>query len=118
MARLTLDEFRERFEEFEEINDRLIEDLIDEAYSITGINRFTVKYCTAHLVALEENLYGETTGGTGVITSERLGPKQTQYKTLADKDARKAFFATTPYGERVLALEMRSARAALGVMVA
>ena len=120
MATLTVADFKTEFEEFTSLNDRLVENLIDQAGLISRINAFTIKYCTAHLCALESERGsdGAPDGGSGVIKQERLGPKAVSYKTLSDNDVRKAFFDTTFYGRRVLAIEMRNPRAIFGVMVA
>ena len=120
-AEVTAAEFREHFPPpaFESIPDALVETRIVEALRIHRWSELAVLYCTAHLLTLDAENVAAHDGGSGVVDSEALGPKQVSYVTQASAEAtaRAAFFSTTSYGRRFLALEEATPRARFGAMV-
>ena len=92
---------------------------IVEALQIHRWKELAVLYCTAHLLTLDTENAAAHDGGSGVVDSEALGPKKVSYVTQASAEdtARAAFFSTTSYGRRFLALEEATPRARFGAMV-
>lgn len=90
---------------------------ITEGHRITDVSREARMYCVAHLLALDAELTGEADGGSGEVKDEQEGSERTSYVTQA-KDGRQAFFTTTGYGRRLLALEGRSQKAAVAILFA
>ena len=89
-------------------------ELTDEAYELVGqLGRSAVLNCLAHLIELE----GESglDGGSGVVKSERLGPKQTTYALQAERGA-DSWYETTVYGRRVLRLKASSGVGVFGMI--
>ena len=124
MAAPTVAEFRAQFgADFPETTypDATVEARIKEARLIHAVRKLATLYLTAHLIAIDAENTGEPDGGSGVVTSEKIGPRQVDYATQAGgterSKARRAFFATTSYGRRFLMLADTSPRAAIGARV-
>ena len=117
---LTVEAFRARFPAplFSTTADEQVALAICDAQLLHSINETAVLYLSAHLLALGSETTGEPDGGAGVVTKEKLGPKDITYLTDAGEDERRAFYATTSFGRRFLALEDRTPRVALGCIVA
>ena len=107
--------------QFEGADTAAIQRAIEEAEFYHSRRPLATLYCAAHLLALESEHTGKPDGGSGVVASERIGPKTISYLTQAgtgqNADDRKVFFATSSYGRRFLALEARTPRAAIGAVV-
>ena len=117
MADITVAEFRERFDEFADLADTLVSDLIGEAYGLSDTSRRATLYCVAHLCALESEHTGAPDGGAGVVSSEEVADRKVTYRTQSMKD-RDVFFEATSYGRRMLAIESRTPQARMRVVVA
>ena len=124
MAAPTVAEFRAQFPtDFPVATypDAVITARIAEARQIHAVRKPATLYLTAHLIAIDAENTGEPDGGSGVVTSEKIGPRQVAYATQAGgterSKARRAFFATTSYGRRFLMLADTSPRAAIGARV-
>ncbi len=106
MATPTKAEFRAQFPDIT-LEDAVLDRLIAEAVQIHSVRKLATLYVVAHLWQLEEL---ETTGEgvRGERKSEAAGPLKASYVTQAENGA-EAFFTTTKYGRRFLALERRSA---------
>ena len=97
--------------------DALITSRIGEARQIHGVRKLATLYLTAHLLAVDGEATGDPDGGAGVVSSETIGPRKVSYLTQADGMPNRAFFATTSYGRRYLALVASSPRGAIGARV-
>ena len=125
MAAPTVAEFRAQFPTAFPVAthpDTLIEARISEARQIHAVRKLATLYLTAHLIAVDAENTGKPDGGSGVVTSEKIGPRTVNYATQAGggregTDKRRAFFATTSYGRRFLVLADTSPRAAIGARV-
>ena len=107
---LSVVEFREWYPEFGGRGDAEIEGALAEARALSGHTATLTSLCAAHLLALGPvDLATQPDGGLRELTSERIGPYQASYRTVA-ADGREAFFATTVYGRRFLAVEKRTPR--------
>ena len=117
---LTLAGFRARFPAplFSTATDEQIALAISDAQLLHSINETAALYLTAHLLALDSEITDKPDGGAGVVTKEKIGPRQIDYLTDAGADERRAFYATTIFGRRFLALEARTPRVALGLLTA
>ena len=62
---------------------------------------------TAHVLTLDDERGGNSDGGSGEVRSEGEGDRMVTYLTQA-KDEGDVFWAVTPYGRLVLALERRN----------
>ncbi len=118
MADITVAEFRETFGEFDGSSDEDIETALPVAYQLTDVSRDATLYVTAHLLALSAEYTGGPDGGSGVVKSERLGPKAVTYQIGAGDDERRVFFDRTSYGRMALTLEDRSPKAVMAMVVA
>ena len=101
--------------------DDLIESRLSEALMMHAIRPLATLYACAHLLALDTEHTGAPDAGAGVVSGERIGPRQVTYQTMASKDAKNkggTFWATTSYGRRYLALVRTSPRARIGAPVA
>ena len=117
---ITVQAFRARFPAplFSTDTDEQIALTISDAQLLHSVNETATLYLVAHLLALNSETTGEPDGGAGVVTKEKIGPKDITYLTDAGTDERRAFYATTSFGRRFLALEDRTPRVALGCLVA
>lgn len=122
----TLSDFREWFPgpPFDALTDDTVTRSLNEALIFHDEREEATLYLTAHLLALDVEAGDAETrngiapdGGAGVVTSETIGPRTIGYLTQAGKNERRAFFATTPYGRRFLALEDRTPRYGIGAIV-
>ncbi len=111
-GKLSVDEFRERHPEFGGRGDAEVEGALAEARALSDHTATLTSLCAAHLLALGPvDLAAQPDGGLGELASERIGPYQANYRTMAaQQGGRTAFFATTAYGRRFLALEVRTPR--------
>ena len=80
-------------------------------------------YAAAHLVVLDTELLDAQgvrkdvpDGGSGVVTAESTGPLKREFMTTAGNE-RDAFFSTSVYGRRFLALERRTPGVGIAAMV-
>ena len=119
--------FRTQFPEplFASDDDADVALALSEAMCLHNQNDLATLYCTAHLLALNHertdargNVIAGPDGGSGVVVSEKIGPRQIEYMTTAGEDERRAFFATTSWGRRFLELEARTPRVAMGMITA
>lgn len=112
--------FRARFPAplFADKDDTAVALAISDAQLLHTRNETAVLYLAAHLLALDSEQTGRPDGGAGVVQKEKIGPRDIQYLTDAGTDERRAFYATTSFGRRFLALEDRTPRVALGAIVA
>ena len=120
MAAPTVAEFRAQFPTAFLVAthpDALITSRIGEARQIHGVRKLATLYLTAHLLAVDGEATGAPDGGAGVVKSEGIGPRKVAYLTQADGMPNRAFFATTSYGRRYLALVASSPRGAIGARV-
>ena len=99
----------------ENLTDTDLEALIVEAYGLTDITYFATLYCIAHFITLEEEALGWQDGGSDVISSENLGGRSVSYQVQTTEN-RDGFFASSPYGRKVLQYERRAPRSALSAM--
>ncbi len=107
-------EIRDRFPEFlSEVTypDEVITALGTVALRISSVSQEAVTYLVAHLLTLEAEKSVTPDGGSGVITSEGLGPKSASYMNQAT-DGREVFFERSAYGRMFLTLERRSPKRA------
>lgn len=117
----TVADFRAKFPQFtaEIVSDAIVADLLEEAHTYTNVSATATLLCVAHLVTLEASSGSTgrtaTTGGSGVVKAETLGPRKREYQTQA-ATAREVFFAQTSYGERMLAAEGRSPQRAFSIV--
>lgn len=103
-----------KFPDEDAIRERLI-----EARQIHNVRTLATLYCAAHLLTLDAENDEPHDGGSGVVSEEGMGPRRVSYVTQASAEgtARAAFFGTTSYGRRFLALEGGAARARFGAFV-
>ena len=100
--------------------DALVEARLSEALLHHAVRPLATLYATAHLLALDGQNTGKVDGGAGVVTGQTLGPQSVEYATMAATDAgnpNAAFWATTSYGRRYLALIRTSPRASIGARI-
>ena len=121
MATADLDGFRQRFPEFSEVENQPVENAVEEAALLHTALPLATLYCAAHLLALNK-LQSDAVVSGGEIVSENSGPVGAQYVSQAEAmsagaGSRDAFYTSTNYGRRFLALEKRSPGAAIGAMV-
>ena len=117
MADVTLAEFRARFVvSFASVADDVVETAIEEAHQLADTSHDASLFCVAHLLTLLAEETAELDGGSGVVSKETIGPRIVEYVTQAMTD-RQAFFAVSAYGRRVLAIEGRTPKAAMGVVI-
>lgn len=112
--------FQEWFpgEPFSGLEPAAIDRAIAEARQLHDWNEIATIYLAAHLLAVDtEQGALQPDGGSGVVQSEQIGPRRINYLTQAGEDERRAFYATTPWGRRFLALEDRTARVGIGATV-
>ena len=117
MADVTVAEFRDRFAEFDRIDDATISFLIPQAYEMSDVSREATLYCIAHLASLEGERIAKPDGGSGEVVSDALGPQSRSYMSLAESN-RDVFFSTSTYGRRMLTLESRSVNAVFSSVTA
>ena len=117
MPDVTLAEFRARFASFATVADDVVETTIEEAHQLADTSHTASLFCVAHLLTLLAEETAELDGGSGVVSKETIGPRIVEYVTQA-MTAREAFFGTSAYGRRVLAIEGRTPKAAMGVVIA
>ena len=103
-------DFRARYPQFNDYPDDALAIALAEAYELTGVSPAATLACAAHLLVVSAQEGVDADGGAGVVTAETIGPRIVSYATQASGHdaARRAFFAPTAYGRRVLALEDRS----------
>ena len=97
--------------------DATVEARIAEARQIHAVRKLATIYLTAHLLAVDAEATGALDGGSGVVKSEGEGPRKVTYQNQSDGMPNRAFFATTSYGRRYLALVASSPRGAIGARV-
>ena len=109
---------------FPNATDADIDGALAEAELLHSIRELATLYCAAHLLALDtenfdalDNRIDKPDGGSGIVTAETIGPRRIEYLSVAGASERDAFFASTTYGRRFLALERRSPRASIGAVV-
>ena len=120
MAAPTVNEFRAQFPTTFPVAthaDTLILTRIGEARQIHGVRKLATIYLTAHLLAVDGEATGEPDGGSGVVGSETIGPRKVAYQNQSDGMPNRAFFATTSYGRRFMALVASSPRGSIGARV-
>ena len=117
----TVTTFRTRFPEFVDQADVEVTQALSYATRLHAISEDGTLLCTAHLLALSSgerpDSDPEADGGAGVVTRETIGPRTIDYLTMAGKDERRAFYATTFYGRLLLAIEDRMPRRIIGAAV-
>ena len=97
--------------------DSLITSRIGEARLIHGVRKLATIYLVAHLLAVDGEATGEPDGGAGVVSVEGIGPRKVEYMNQSDGMPNRAFFGTTSYGRRFMALVASSPRGAIGARV-
>ena len=110
--------FRMQFPEFDRRSAREVDRALSEAQMIHNIRELVTLYVAAHVLTIKEQVDAGTTGATGSVKSDRVGPLESQYIALAKDGDIKAELARTQYGARALLLESRSPRARIGAIVA
>ena len=110
--------FRDQFREFTTTSDSELDRALDEARHIHNIRQVVTLYVAAHILTIRATVLAGTTGATGAVKSDRVGPLQTNYIALAKDGDIRAELARTAYGARALLLEGRTARARIGALVA
>ena len=117
---ITVADFRARFPAplFSTATDEQIALTISDALLLHSSNETATTFLVAHLLATDAEQSEKPDGGAGVVTKEKIGPKDITYLTDAGDSERRAFYATTTFGRRFLALEDRTPRVALGCIVA
>lgn len=116
MADLTTAEFKISFPEFNAVEDAVVQIAISRAYEFSDVSRTATELCAAHLLSLVSEQKGVADGGSGTVEMEKMGPKQTKYKTTA-RDERDAFFSSSPYGRLFLTAERHSPRRVVSVVM-
>ena len=123
----TLSDFREYFPgpPFTNLDDASVARALNEALLLHCVREEATIYLTAHLLALDvesaehvERNGLAPDGGSGVVTEEAVGPRRFTFLTQAGESERRAFYATTPYGRRFMALEDRTPGVMIGAFVA
>ena len=118
MPDVSVEDFRAWFpRNFEGADDPDIERAIKEALLLHDKSAEATLYLTAHLLSLNSEFQDTPDGGSGVILKETLGPKTVEYITNVDESKKNAFYSTTPFGRRFLALEARTPRSGIGLMI-
>ena len=107
MADLTAAQVKERFTEFDSVDDAVVSALIADAYALTDVSEAATLNCVGHLLALHPEVNGKADGGSGEVTMEKIGPRQVQYMAQAERN-REVFFTSTAYGRRCLSIEKRT----------
>ena len=117
MAAPTVSDFRQEFPEFRATDDGVITSRLNQARLIHDVRRLATLYLTAHLIVIgnQESLMPD--GGAGVVSREKVGPRDIEYLTQADNKPERSFFASTSYGRQYLALVDSSPRASIGARV-
>ena len=93
--------------------DALLANAIKIAASIHSSIREATVHLAAHLaVAWKQENRSELDGGSGVVSSEEVGPVATTYLNMGD-----AFYERTGYGRTYLALIRKSARRVMPLVV-
>ena len=116
MPDLTATEIKAMFPELAKKSDSEVNMAIGEAYELSDVSRRATAFLAAHLCAVttEGNALD---GGLGEVSGEQLGPQRISYKTQAET-GKEAFFTSTKYGRRFLALEKRAPRKVLKSLIA
>lgn len=113
MSDWTVADIKARMPEFTDVPDAEVMEAIGDAYALTAIDPQVTMYCVGHLLALR----GERNAGISVsstVVDSGAGPLSIRVKSQS-KESRDAFFESTGYGRRVLALEGRSLAAVLRI---
>lgn len=107
---VTVSGFRARFgDRFSDETDDDIEAALETAVLIHALNDTATAYLAAHLLVTDLPDAAEAhDGGSGVVQSERIGPRTISYVNMVADGERKAWFATSEYGRRFLILEDRT----------
>ena len=112
-------EFRARFPEFvaNDYPDALIERAVGLARRLAAAAGMEAVYwLTAHWLSLEGERNVSPDYGSGLVTSETVGPRTVSYMAEARDDAQ-VFYARTVYGRAYLALERRAPARVMSVRV-
>ena len=119
----TIEDFRNEFPEFHGLLDSKIDMLLRRARRLHTATKAGTLYAAAHLYTLDnaskdgDGSMATADGGLGVITKETIGPKSVEYSTTAGDDARKVFWATSPYGREFMVIEQRNVRQGFGILI-
>ena len=112
-------EVRDTLTAFASETDEAVNAAIEVARSIHDIRKMAVIYLAGHVLALSSEHTGSPDGGSGAVASERIGPRQVNYRTMSkDGDALRVWCETTSYGRTFLALAATSPRSSIGARVA
>ena len=116
---MTVAQVRARFPEFgaTDFPDSDVQSEIAAGQELHSEDTEAALFVVAHLLALREERTAEPDGGSGEVVSDGVGPRQASYMSQAS-NGHEVFFSTTSYGRTFLALERRTARRAVGFIVA
>ena len=109
----SITDFRAKFTEFPETlkPNEDVQDALDVAFQLWDLSRLGVLYLAAHILVLDSERYASGTvqpdGGSGLVTSETIGPQRIDYKTQAE-NGDDVFYARTSYGRLFLSLKRRT----------
>ena len=106
----TLASFRERFPEFSESSDANVDLAISDALLIHRATARGTLFLAAHRLALKAEATSKADGGSGIVSSETIGPDKVDYETQADGDPERVYFASTYYGREFMLIESRTPR--------
>ena len=117
---VTVAAFRERFPAplFSAESEDSIAMAISDAQMLHTASELGTLLCAAHLLAVQSEDASAPDGGSGVVQKEKIGPRDITYLSDAGTDERRAFYATTSFGRRLMAIEARTPRMALGATIA
>lgn len=111
--------FRSAFPELSGRADADVSRMIDVAYQMSAVKTDATLYLAAHLLAIDAENTGGIDGGSGEIASETsVGGKLATYKTMAEKSGLDVFYSRTSYGRMFLAMERRTARRGIPILIA
>lgn len=99
----TAAEFKSKFSEFSATQDADVDSVVALAIQINSRSLEIVNYLTAHLLTLRAEDTGKIDGGSGEVTMEGIGPKQSSYLAQAQNNS-EVFFSRSSYGRMYLTL--------------
>lgn len=107
---ITTATFKTRFPEFASVDDARIQLFIDDATNILNEAYWSVKYdlglsyLAAHMLALGEKSSGGATGSNGLVASRSVDGASVSYTNATPENSGDAYYMSTTYGQRYIAL--------------
>lgn len=103
---ITVSQFKDRFSEFDSVDDSEIQTALNDAADLMDTIRWGTRFNTgqallaAHFVALSTGNVGNGGGSVGPISQAATGPLSVQYMAFAASSSSEAMLGSTRYGQR------------------